>query len=365
MPTSGEVSLYFHIPFCTRKCDYCHFFVLPNEPDLHAEFVDTLLLEWEQKKALVQNRTVKSIYFGGGTPALLAPHYFERILKEISFESSIEITLEANPENLHLDLLKGFKDSGINRLSIGAQSFDDRLLKVLSRTHTSQATLNALKWAKQAGFNNVSIDLMYDLPSQTEENWLKTLTTAVDLPITHLSLYNLTIEPETLFFKKRKQLILPSPEASLYMYESALEILSSNGLIPYEISAFARLYSYSRHNTGYWTGREFLGLGPSAFSYWNQNRFRNVPHFRKYQKALLAQEDPSEEPDHLTPEERKRELLAVELRLSQGVNLKRYAPLDISFDSLIQEGFLSKDVDLIKLTHKGILFYDTVATEII
>ncbi len=349
--------------------------MLPNNISVHQEFVQTLLLEWNLKKNLLANRTIKSIYFGGGTPALLAPHFFEQILSHIPHDPSIEITLEANPENLTFELLQGFKKAGINRLSIGAQSFDDELLKILSRTHDSKATLQALEWAETAGFDNITIDLMYDLPTQTEAMWIKTLRTAIQQPITHLSLYNLTIEPETVFFKKRKTLTpkLPSPDSSLIMYNAALEILPQGNLLPYEISAFAKPGRHSQHNVGYWTAREFLGLGPSAYSYWNKNRFRNVPHFGKYQKAIAAGLDPKEESDALSDEERKRELLAVEIRLRQGVDLdlfqQRHGKLPPSIykeiDQLIAKDWIKKLENRIKLTQQGILFYDSVAVELI
>lgn len=349
--------------------------MLPNQTSLHEEFVKTLLLEWKLKKHLLVNKTIKSIYFGGGTPALLAPHFFEQILNLIEFDPSIEITLEANPENLTLELLQGFKKAGINRLSIGAQSFDDDLLKLLSRTHDSKATIQALAWAKTAGFDNITIDLMYDLPTQTESVWIKTLQTAIQQPITHLSLYNLTIEPETVFFKKRKALTpkLPSPDSSLSMYNAALEILPQGNLLPYEISAFAKPGRHSQHNVGYWTAREFLGFGPSAYSYWNKNRFRNVPHFGKYQKALLACIDPKEESDALSDEERKRELLAVEIRLRRGVDLDSFQqrhgklpPLIFKeLDQLIAKGWVERSSNQVRLTSQGVLFYDSVAVELI
>lgn len=347
--------------------------MLPNQPEIHEDFVHSLLLEWDLKKELLYQRSLKSIYFGGGTPALLAPKLFEKILSQIPWDKSIEITLEANPENLTLEVLKDFKSLGINRLSLGAQSFEDRLLKILSRTHNSQSTLLALSHAVKAGFKNISIDLMYDLPNQTRQDWLKTLKIASQEPITHLSLYNLTIEPGTVFFKKKNQLILPDPEESLFMYQSAETILSEMGLLPYEISAFARSESYSKHNVGYWTARDFIGLGPSAFSYMNQQRFRNVPHYNKYQKALEQGHDPKEEPDFLTKEERRDELLAVELRLRRGVHLTsfqaRHGQITIktkeAIKTLIEKGWLEQKNDNIKLTSSGILFYDSVAVEII
>lgn len=347
--------------------------MLPNQPHIHEDFVAALLLEWEQKKDHLQNRTLQSIYFGGGTPALLAPRLFEKILSQFPLNDSMEITLEANPENLTLELLKDFKSLGINRLSIGAQSFDDRLLKILSRTHNSHATLLALSHAEKAGFKNISIDLMYDLPQQTKEDWLETLKIAIRQPITHLSLYNLTIEPETVFFKKKKQLVLPDQEESLFMYQSAEIILTEVGLLPYEISAFARPGFFSKHNVGYWTARDFIGLGPSAYSYFHQCRFRNVPHYNKYQKALKEGLDPKEESDFLTEDERRRELLAVEIRLRSGVNLsifqQRHGPLSSetqkSLQALIRKGWVEEKNTLIKLTPQGRLFYDSVAVDII
>ena len=349
--------------------------MLPNQSSLHEEFVKTLLLEWQLKKHLLVNKNIKSIYFGGGTPALLAPHFFEQILGQISFDPSIEITLEANPENLTFELLQGFKKAGINRLSLGAQTFDDDLLKILSRTHDSKTTLQALAWAHSAGFDNITIDLMYDLPTQTESTWIKTLQTAIKQPITHLSLYNLTIEPETVFFKKRKTLTpkLPSPDSSLSMYNAALEILPQGNLLPYEISAFAKPGRHSQHNVGYWTARDFLGLGPSAYSYWNKNRFRNVPHFGKYQKALIAGLDPKEESDVLSDEERKRELLAVEIRLRRGVDLESFqqrhgklpALVFKELDQLIAKGWVDRLGNQVRLTPQGVLFYDSVAVELI
>lgn len=322
---------------------------------------------------MVANRTIKSIYFGGGTPSLLSPQLYEKILKQIPFDPSIEVTLEANPENLTLELLRGFFSAGFNRLSIGAQSFDDEHLKTLGRTHNSQTTLKALADAHLSGFKNISIDLMYDLPNQTEASWLQTLKVAISQPITHLSLYNLTIEPETAFFKRRKQLILPSPEASLFMYEAAQELLPKGHLFPYEISAFAKPGFYSRHNTGYWVGREFLGLGPSAFSYFGGQRFRNVPHFGKYQKALLEGSDPSEPPDQLNESDRKKELLAVMLRLTAGVDLrlfqKKYGSLEpttlAALASLKEKGWIVSSENILQLSKQGILFYDSVAVEII
>jgi oxygen-independent coproporphyrinogen-3 oxidase len=377
MPTHGkeDCSLYFHIPFCTKKCDYCHFFVLPNSLENHQRLLNGLKLEWDKRKHLTANKSIQSVYFGGGTPSLLSPQALREILSWLPLSGDIEITLEANPETLSSDLLQQFRALGINRLSIGAQSFDDELLRSLGRTHSSGMTLQALEWAAHAGFDNISIDLMYDLPHQTLSLWEKTLTTAVKLPITHLSLYNLTIEPETLFFKKRAQLrpSIPDPETSLAMYQMAQEKLSHAGLIPYEISAFAKKDFLSRHNMGYWTARPFLGLGPSAYSFWDQVRFRNVAHLNKYLEALEKDQDLVDINDILSLNARRRELLAVELRLRRGVCIstfeKRHGPLEQDtreiLKTLVQRGWVQITDDLLHLTSQGILFYDSVAEELI
>lgn len=335
----------------------------------------SLAQEWEWRKPQLNQRTIHTIYFGGGTPSLLSPQAIDEILNRIDFDPSIEITLEANPELLTLEKLKAIKKAGVNRLSIGAQSFDDELLKTLGRTHSSKETLKAIDLALTAGFTNLSIDLMYDLPTQTEEKWLASLEVASELPITHLSLYNLQIEEGTAFFKREKNLrpLMPDSDLSLRMLQAAFDTLTQNGLHPYEISAFAKEGYYSRHNTGYWLGRAFLGYGPSAFSYDNGIRFQNVPHFNKYAKALNEGKDPAEFYDILDPSARRRELLAIELRLLQGVDLtqfqERHGLLEkethATLDNLKKEELIEMSGRRLRLTDRGILFYDTVATEII
>jgi oxygen-independent coproporphyrinogen-3 oxidase len=374
-PGNFEYSLYFHIPFCSKKCDYCHFFVLPNSQDNQKLLLKGLKLEWGKRSKQLKGE-VRSVYFGGGTPSLMSLEALSEILSFLPpFSPDVEVTLEANPENLTLDALRSFRALGINRLSIGAQVFDDALLHILGRTHSASTTIQALEWARMAGFENISIDLMYDLPHQTLASWEKTLACAASLPITHLSLYNLTIEPETLFFKNRRKIgpHLPHPDSSLAMYQMALEHLTLCGLTPYEISAFARKGCYSRHNTGYWTARPFLGLGPSAYSFWEMRRFRNIPHLKKYVALLEKGDDPVDLYDTLPIEQRRKELLAVELRLRCGVCLSifegkhgslakdTYATLE----QLKQKGWLQEKEGVISLTSSGVLFYDSVAVELI
>lgn len=364
-PQSGDYSLYFHIPFCTRKCDYCHFYVIPDQQRFKEIYLVALKKEWELRRALLPKGPPVSIYFGGGTPALLGRDAIYDVLSWISPPASCEITLEANPENVTLELMRTYAQCGINRISLGIQTFDEELLKTLTRTHSAQKGRSAVEQCYEAGFQNISIDLMYDLPDQSLQSWEQTLKEAIQLPITHLSLYNLTIEPHTVFYKKRNSLVLPNGEVSLAMLQTALDLLDQGGMQRYEISAFAKPDYYSRHNTGYWLGRPFLGFGPSAFSYWGGARFRNVAHLHRYKQALEKQEDPIDFKEQLSEQEALKENLAIGLRLIAGIT---HPPLPKNIDEglhqLKNNDFILRNGYHICLTEKGLLFHDTVATEI-
>lgn len=373
MPTSGEVSLYFHIPFCSRKCPYCHFYVLPNDESLKSLLMEALALEWQSILPKLAGKRIVSIYFGGGTPTLLGPEAIHTILEKIERPQECEITLEANPENV--SAMPAFAAAGINRVSIGVQSLDDSSLMTLERQHNAQTALAAIETTYRAGIKNISIDLMYDLPNQTLESWERTLSHLAALPITHLSLYNLTFEPATVFFKKRKELqpLVPTPDLSLQMLEKAVSHLEKIGLMRYEISAFAKQGFASRHNSGYWTARPFLGLGPSAFSYWEGRRFRNMAHLKNYAAALQRKEAPLDFEETLSPTARLAELLAIELRLTAGVDLptfqQRHGPIPPSLlESLLTlhtKGWLQENSSRIQLTETGRLFYDSVGEELV
>lgn len=334
-------SLYIHVPFCTKKCNYCHFYVIPNQDRFQKIYMKSLKKEWEAKKELLEGWKIASIYFGGGTPSLLGPKNIATILSWLPFAP--EITLEANPESIgHFP--------GITRLSIGVQSFDDALLKKLGRSHTAQMAKEAILRAR---IENISIDLMYDLPDQTVLQWEASLNEALQLPIKHISFYNLTIEPHTSFYKNRNQLRLPSDEESFRMLELIEE--KCEGFERYELSAFAKKGFESRHNIGYWTGRPFLGLGPSAFSYWEGARFRNPAHFHKWSRAVNSYDFY----EKLPREESQKELLAIGLRLIKGVET------DLDVSELIHEGWLKQEGKRVRLTEKGRLFHDTVAEKIV
>ncbi|MEM1282590.1 MAG: radical SAM family heme chaperone HemW [Chlamydiota bacterium] len=373
-----EFSIYLHIPFCKKKCDYCHFYVIPDKEQHKHLLLDALMLEWDLLlQKLPKNNQLKSIYFGGGTPSLFGPERVKAVLDKIrkSFKEDVEVTLEVNPEDVTYELISEYMNVGINRISMGVQSLDDGELQLLTRRHDAKKALYAVEEIVRAGISNLSIDLMYDLPHQTNTSWEKTITTASSLPITHLSLYNLTIEPHTVFHKYKNQLTkhLPSETSSFQMYTRATNLLEKAGLRQYEVSAFAKDGCYSRHNTGYWTGRPFLGLGPSAYSFWKGNRYRNVANINRYAQQLQKGLIPVETVDGLPDEDRKKELLVVALRLIDGINLEYFEELhgplpsstNKSLNDLIDNQLLVLDNGHLKLTKRGILLYDSIATELI
>ncbi len=369
------LSLYIHVPFCTKKCPYCHFYSIPSAEPLQENFLKALLTEIDLRKEAIRKSTLVSIYFGGGTPFLFSPNRVEKVLEALKFPKDIEITLEANPESVTEEALKAYAQFGINRLSFGVQSFNSSELAFLGRRHTPDDVVRAIDSSITAGISNISIDLMYELPNQTQEAWEYSLDQATSLPITHLSLYNLMIEEPSAFFRKKEALekSMPSPEASRKMYETLLNKTAQHGFLQYEISAFAKKGYASIHNQGYWLGRPFLGFGPSAFSFYENTRFSNVSNLTEYCSKLSQWTLPVDFTDSLTPKERLRELLAVGLRMNQGVDLpsfqERWGVLDESLLSTLswlkKINLLTEEEGCLKLTDTGRLLYDQIASEII
>lgn len=342
--------------------------MIPNKKEFHLLLADGLEKEWELRKKELRDKEIVSVYFGGGTPSLFGAGPIQKILDRIeNLSADSEITIEANPEEADLKLLKEYRQIGINRLSLGVQSLDDRSLQTLERSHSAAKAKEAIFAAEQAGFDNISIDLMYDLPDQTEASFRYTLDQVDRLPISHLSLYNLTIEPHTSFHKRKETLLpkIPSPSASLQLLQTAVEKLENAGLKRYEISAFGRP---SKHNSGYWTGRPFLGFGPSAFSFWQGSRFRNVANIQRYAKALKDGGLPVDFEETLSYPANLKERLAVQLRLLDGVDTADWNLPEETLTTLLrleEKNLLQKKGSLWKLSEKGALFYDTLASEII
>ncbi len=361
-------SIYVHTPFCTKKCPYCHFYTLPFKEGAIDPFLEGIRAEWLHKKDLFSE--YRSIYVGGGTPSLLGIAGIKHLFEILNIDAK-EITIEINPEDATKELLKLLYTLKINRVSFGVQSLVDTELVQIGRTHTAKKSLEALFLAKDAGINNISIDLMIDLPSQTEEKFTHTLSMLDTLPITHLSLYNMQIEQGSTYFKKKENIekMLPSQEVSYKMLQLAEEKLSLLGLHRYEISAFARKGFESIHNMSYWKYEESIGLGPSAFSYLNGTRSRNICHLKKYLKTVHAGKDPTDFSETLSYPKNIKEQIAIGLRMLSGIDLMRFEKIPTetlsTINNLTSSGLLSQKGSILKLTQKGLLFYDSVAIELI
>ena len=265
--SSLPLSLYIHLPWCVRKCPYCDFNSHALRGDIaETSYVDALLRDLDVDAPLVEGRTVETIFFGGGTPSLFSPAAIARLLdgvrQRVVLADDAEITLEANPGTVELARFRGFRDAGINRLSIGIQSFDDTKLRALGRIHGRAESLKAAEAARAAGFNNFNLDLMVGLPEQTVEQALDDVKTAIALRPTHLSVYQLTLEPNTLFHAQPPA--LPDDHVIDAMHEAFIPVLTHAGFAPYEVSAYAQAGAQCRHNRNYWEFADYLGIGAGA-----------------------------------------------------------------------------------------------------
>ena len=282
------MSLYIHIPFCQTKCSYCDFNTYQGLEDLIYPFLDALLTELSLWGHCLNYPTVNTIFFGGGTPSYLPEDSLKRILEAVSKEFNIkdraEITVEANPDDLDKQTCNRLVEQGINRLSIGIQSLDNGILKILGRRHDADKAIDAYLTAQQAGFDNINLDLMYGMPKQTMDQWQHTIKIVSDLQPSHISMYCLTLEHGTPLLTWVEQGKLPTPDSDLAadMYHHAEEILDNQGYLHYEISNWSQPGLASEHNLAYWTGQPYLGVGPGAHSYLNSYRFWNVDSPKLY-----------------------------------------------------------------------------------
>ena len=402
--------IYIHIPFCKSKCGYCGFYSLPSLK-LKDRFLEALKEEVEERKdylkrgrlrvkpamtpALEDNNdtpSINTIYFGGGTPSLLSIAEIEDLLllinKHYSIASNAEITLEANPDTLSLEYLQGLRSIGINRLSIGIQSFFDNDLQYLGRRHDSHHARQCLNWAKQVGFDNISIDLIYGLPTSNAEQWNKNLDIFFAYDIPHLSAYALTLEPNSILTKQIEQgKALPViDDDALRDYNILCQRAKENGFLHYEISNFCKMGMHSKHNASYWFGTPYLGLGPSAHSYDGTSRQWNIANMEKYidtrrETARLRDQNvscpevpcPASEKEELTSEQLYDEYVMLRLRTHWGIDLKymkremgeRFSSYcEQHAQTLIAQGRLSQTREFLYLTDAQMLFADGVAEEL-
>ncbi len=317
--------IYIHIPFCKHKCNYCNFYSLASTRYMD-QVTHALLSELQQRKNYLQDEPVETIYFGGGTPSILKVSDIENIIstvfKSYNVTADAEITLEANPDDLTREKLLALKNSGINRLSIGIQSFREADLKYLSRTHAAGQVIRCIEDAIQAGFHNLSIDLIYGIPTLTDEGWIENLEKAQKYKIPHISAYSLTIEDKTpLEVMIRKGKMSPVDESpALSHYHILTRFMQQHGYEQYEVSNFCLPGNYSRHNTAYWQGKHYLGIGPSAHSYNGISRSWNVAHLNKYIESVASGTVESEQ-ELLSTVTQLNEYIMTSLRTMWGCDL--------------------------------------------
>jgi oxygen-independent coproporphyrinogen-3 oxidase len=370
--------LYLHIPFCLSKCGYCAF----NSQEIGStdlnNYVDLLIAEMLLAKETAEGRRLDSIYFGGGTPSLLNGKQIGRLIEKISdlfrISPECEITLEANPGTVDQEKLAAFRNAGINRLSLGFQSFNDTFLKYLGRVHNSLQAKQAIKDARSAGFNNISIDLMHSLPSQNIREWRADLEQAIQLAPEHLSIYGLTVEEGTPFHLRYPygSPERPDDDLSADMFELADDLLTAAGYEHYEIANYANPGYRSRHNSGYWHRDGYLGLGVGAHSFLKDGdgvRYSNVDNLKEYPEMLTSGCLPYIENQRLSRDEAMAEFVFLGLRLADGIDFRVFEKefvrsfLDVYgtvTKGLIQAELLIQEQDSIRLTRRGMLLSNQV-----
>ena len=317
---ASPIEIYIHIPFCVKKCDYCDFLSGPSGPEEQSDYVQALLREIDAVKE-GKGRSVSSIFIGGGTPSVLDAGFIGEILNRIrnkfQVQNDAEITIEANPGTADYGKLQAYRDYGINRLSIGLQSPDDRELKILGRIHNYEQFLETYKKARKAGFDNINVDLMSAIPDQTYKGWEKNLRTVAELEPEHISAYSLIIEEGTPF--AARQLNLPDEDTEYNMYEATARILKEYGYKQYEISNYAKRGMACRHNVGYWTRQDYLGFGLGASSLYGKERFSNTADRKKYLENSFSPELIREREPILSREDEMAEFMFLGLRMTEGV----------------------------------------------
>ncbi|MDO4542176.1 MAG: radical SAM family heme chaperone HemW [Bacillota bacterium] len=372
--------LYVHIPFCRQKCNYCDFVShCPAEGEIE-EYIDLLLKEAELYKALKSEYGLVTVYFGGGNPGLLESKAYAKLLagfKDIfGFAASMEITLEMNPEDVTEKKIRALKKLGVNRISIGAQAFQNDLLAAMGRRHNARAIEEAVMAAYNGGIKNISLDLIYGLPNQTMAQWQDSLKKAVSLPVTHVSTYGLKLHSSTPWgaLLEKGELKLPEDDLNCDMQLYAMEYLDKKRFYRYEIANFAKMDYPCRHNTAYWLRRDYLGLGIGAASLLNNVRTRNENELHKYRDKVNKGIFPWDEREVLTPTEIREEEIMLPMRLVWGLNIGEFAEKYGSEYFAEKKGQMVKFFDLglltveegqLKLTDKGVLLNNEVLISLI
>ena len=366
--------IYIHIPFCRQACYYCNFHFSTNSA-LQNDFKNALLKEAEIRREYLEDERVETIYFGGGTPSLLPTADIHEMMKVLSgnfnIEPGAEVTLEANPDDMDPRRMDDWRESGVNRLSIGIQSFFDEDLAWMNRVHKGGQAIDAVIKAKEAGFINFSVDLIYGSPGLSDGKWEKNIQTAISLDPPHLSCYALTIEPKTVLYKqiRTKQVEDIQPEKQAAQFLAGIQFLQANGYEHYEISSFAKPGMRSRHNSSYWQSKKYLGLGPSAHSFNGRSRQWNIANNLTYIKSVAAGM-PNFEYELLQPRDLLNEYIMTSLRTNEGLDLRHVSnqfgkdkekKLESNASVYIRDSKMEMKNERLVLTTSGKLFADGIA----
>ena len=368
--------IYIHIPFCKTRCIYCDFYSTTRS-ELKSQYIRALCRELTERKEYLKGEAVETIYFGGGTPSQLSEEDFKEVFKTIEqvygMREATEITLEANPDDLTEEYIGMLHTLPFNRISMGIQTFDDATLQLLNRRHNATQAIEAVKHCRQAGFQNISIDLIYGLPGETEQRWAQDLQQAVSLDVEHISAYHLIYEEGTPLYKMLQQHSVSQvdEDSSLNFFSTLIDTLSAAGYEHYEISNFCKPEMYSRHNTSYWQGIPYLGCGPSAHSFDGDSREWNVASLNQYLSSI-EQGQRQHETEQLNTQTRYNEYIITGLRTMWGISteelkkkfgdrLWKYCLEQAS--SYLENGKLELHNDRLKLTREGIFISDGILSD--
>lgn len=369
--------IYIHIPFCKSRCVYCDFFTDTGTRRMN-EYVDALCSEIVLRKNELAGETIDTIYFGGGTPSRLNQKHlsniFDTLFSHFSINNEAEITLEANPDDLSKNYIAMLAAQPFNRLSIGIQSFDNKELTFLSRRHNANQAIDAVKCAQTNGFENISIDLMYGLPNQTINLWQRNLQQALNLKVQHISAYHLIYEKNTRLYSllETDKIVPVSETLSTQMFSTLIDILSLEEFEHYEISNFAKDNRYAKHNTSYWKGTNYIGLGAAAQSFDGDSRTSNIASISKYIVGI-REGNPNQTIEYLSNKDKYNEFILTGLRTMWGINLQalKFQFGEKLYHYCLQNAQKSLDNHLVKienqslkLTRKGIFISDGIMSEL-
>lgn len=371
-PESPAKHVYVHVPFCRRRCSYCDFAIAVRRTVPVREFIESLAREVELRYPDEPARDIDTLYFGGGTPSLLGgdgvARLLDRLREHFRFDDRAEVTLEANPDDVTVEAAASWRAAGVNRLSIGAQSFDEGVLAWMHRTHTANQIERAVIAARASGIENLSLDLIFALPAELDRDWDEDVRRALALDPAHLSLYGLTVEPATPLARWRDRQLMREAPDDMYEREflAAHETLAASGFEHYEVSNYARPGSRARHNSSYWRHVAYDGFGPSAHSFDAMRRRWNVRELADWSRHLSAGGDPCAGDEVLTQENLDTERIYLGLRTSDGVDLARLALLidPAMLERWIASGWAVRHETTLRLTPHGWLRLDALATDL-